>query len=145
MFKKLRISEFVLYCVSLVIFLGGLALVILGIVADWHDYSQNAINVLLNAQNTWVQKIGVNLTFRVMGFIIIFIAVLMAAITLAVNANYRDRLKEKESRRQLRKQKMDEALRDDSEVAPKVVLEVNEEEAVGDTYVEPTSGEQPQE
>jgi len=121
MFKKLRVSEFVFYIISLIIFLAGLAIVILGIVASyWREPGMSGSNTILQEEAKWIELVGTSiLNFRGMGFILIALAALIAIITLVVNADYFERQKDKEARKQLRKQKMDEMLAVDKSVSQK--------------------------
>ena len=116
MFKKVRKTEFAFYIVAAVVFLGGLSLVVLGVVAHWWiDSSSIGPNSLLIAEAEWIEKIGINLTFRTMGFIVIAIAAIIAIVNLVVGANYFARQKEREERKLLRKQKIETSLNDNSE------------------------------
>lgn len=108
MFKKMRVSEFVLYCVSLVIVLGGLTFVAFGIANTWAE--PGTVTTLMTAEKNFIEALGFNLSFRILGLLIILVGVIMAVITLVVNGNLRDSQKDKEARKLLRKQKMEEAL-----------------------------------
>ena len=120
MTKKFRKSEIALYIVAGVIFLVGLTLLILGLVADNAIGTDNSFTDLYVNQKEWLTKTGTNiLSFRNMGFMVIALAAIIAIITLSLNADYFARQKEREERKQIRKQKMETALSDNSSKSEK--------------------------
>ena len=116
MFQKVRKVEFAFYIVGFVVLLFALLMIILGIIADnWIVQGYPGGNAILVEQSKWLEWVGIQfLTYRNLGFIILAISAAIFVINLVVHANYFAKIKEKEERRKLRKQKMESALVDDN-------------------------------
>ena len=115
MTKKFRKSEIALYIVAGIIFLVGLTLLILGLIADNGIGKDNSFTDLYINQKEWLTRTGSNLlSFRNMGFMVIALSTIIAIITLSLNADYFARQKEREERKQIRKRKMESVLSDNT-------------------------------
>lgn len=95
--KKIKGGELTLYIIYAVLALGGLTLIVLNMVGM---SLPNINNALREADNTFAKTM--KMSFLVFGSLVLLLAAILSAITLAVNGQKAEVIAEKKARRQQR-------------------------------------------